>query len=312
MVVKKAVVPAAGLGTRLLPATKSQPKEMLPVGRKPVIHYVMEELERAGVEKVLVITGRKKRAIEDYLDSDPHLLEELKRSSNREILKDMLSFERLKLDYFFVRQKEQAGLGDAVRLAKGFVGDEPFVVALGDCIFSCEKGPGIIARMAMLWEESSLKFGDVSAVISVEEVPADEVKRYGIAKPGSWSGSGRWGEAFDAADLIEKPDPEEAPSRWGISGRYIFSPRIFDYIERIGPGYGGEIQLTDAIRAMAHDGHRVLCLKQTEFDRRYDIGTFESYFKAFISYALMDEELGERMMDYLSKIAMGERRADRG
>jgi len=281
-VITKAVIPAAGLGTRLLPATKSQPKEMLPVGRKPAIQYIVEELAQAGFRNVLLISGQKKRAIEDHFDFEP--------GGGNAGGNDLANggYWPVGMRFFYVRQSVPLGLADAVGAAQPLVGEEPFAVALGDSIIRGEGGDSLIERMIAVHREQR-----PAAVIAVEEVaPADTVK-YGIVAP-----KGEPGAAFEIGDLVEKPSPEEAPSLLAVAARYIFEPVIFDAISEVQPGAGGELQLTDAIRLLLRNGERVYGVRLGPWQRRYDIGTFDSYFEAFFDFCLADEELGEEFRAY--------------
>jgi UTP--glucose-1-phosphate uridylyltransferase len=275
-----AVVPVAGLGTRLLPATKSQPKEMLPVGRKPVVQYVVEELTRVGMKRVLFITGPGKTSIENHFDVNGELIQTLRESGKEELL-EQLEFERAAVQYFYTRQRQTLGLGHAVLCARPFVGNQPFVVALGDSIIGVDAQSDVVRRMVRCFVEQK-----ASAVIAFEEVPAAEVQRYGIARPRDG------GDVFEIADLVEKPGAGEAPSRLAIAARYVLSPSVFDALERTPPGKNGEIQLTDAIRSLIQDGARAYGVRLTRGERRYDIGNFEAYFQAFVEFALADPLAG--------------------
>jgi UTP--glucose-1-phosphate uridylyltransferase len=234
-----AVIPVAGLGTRLLPATKSQPKEMLPVGRKPVVQYVVEELTRVGITRVLFVTGPGKASIENHFDRNAELIQTLREGGKEELLA-ALEFERSTAQYFYTRQRELLGLGHAVSCARSFVGTQPFVVALGDSIIGMHAESDVVRRMTRCYHERQ-----AAAVIAFEEVPHAEVSSYGIAKP---RGDG---DVFEIEDLVEKPSPREAPSNLAIAARYVLSPAIFDALAHTSRGKGGEIQLTDAIRAVA-------------------------------------------------------------
>ncbi len=282
-----AVVPVAGLGTRLLPATKSQPKEMLPVGRKPVVQYVVEELARVGIHQILFITGRSKSSIENHFDVDHALIQFLREQGKEELLAE-LEFERAPVQYFYTRQRRQLGLGHAVLHARYFVGNRPFVVALGDSIIGLHAQSTIIARMRDVFIKH-----DADAVIAFEEVDRNDVNKYGIARPASK------GDIFLLEDVIEKPSPEEAPSTLAIAARYIFSPRIFHALEHTDFGTGGEIQLTDAVRILLQEGGKVYGVRLAPGERRYDIGNFPSYFRAFIEFALADELYGRELQDFL-------------
>ncbi len=281
MSVDIAVVPVAGRGTRLLPLAKSQPKEMLPMGRKPVVQYVVEELARCGIGRLLFVTGPGKTAIENHFDIDVELITHLRETGKEELLQE-LAFEREDLEYFYTRQRRQLGLGHAVLCAKPVVGDQSFVVALGDSIIGRHAQSAVVRTMIQRFESSR-----ADAVIALEEVPREDVVRYGVAKP-----RGDIGDVFELADLIEKPSVDEAPSNLAVAARYVFSPAIFDYLEKTEPGKGDEIQLTDAIRALIADGRKVLGVRLTEDERRFDIGNFESYFLAFIEFAMADPQYG--------------------
>ena len=281
-----AVVPVAGLGTRLLPATKSQPKEMLPVGQRPVVQYIVEELARNDYSRILFITGPGKHSIENHFDYDPVLTRHLRESGKEELL-EALEFERANLALFYTRQKTQAGLGDAILHAEEFAGRQPFAVALGDSILGRDAQSRTMSRMRDIFLENSC-----AAVVAFETVPLEEVHHYGVA---ATSGTPRPGEAFVVTDLVEKPHRDEAPSQLAVAARYIFSDGIFEALHRTPPGKGGEIQLTDAIRLLIRSGEKVLGLQLPSNEIRYDIGNFESYFKAFVEFALYDEQYGEEL-----------------
>ena len=282
--IKNAVLPVAGLGTRLLPATKCQPKEMLPVGKRPVVQYIVEELGNNGFERILLITGANKYSIENHFDVDPVLIRHLRESCKEELLEE-LEYERSGLRFFYTRQKMQLGLGDAILHAEDFAGDKPFAVALGDSILGRHAGSTTLSAMARIFQERPC-----AAVVAFEEVAPDEVDQYGIAEPAAAPTDGA---PFEIRRLVEKPDRSEAPSRLAVAARYIFSPAVFEALRLTRPGRGGEIQLTDAIGIMLQGGERVLGVKLPPGERRYDIGNFESYFKAFIEFALSDPDHGE-------------------
>jgi len=289
--ITKAIVPAAGLGTRLLPATKSQPKEMLPVGRKPVIQYVVEELQSAGLRQILMITGRRKRAIEDHFDADPELVSALREAGNEALLAD-LSYLEDKSRFFYTRQSAPEGLGDAVSLGADFVDDDDCVVALGDSLIAAPD-PAAPLR-AMVEAHRHLK---AAAVVVVEKVPPEETFRYGIvniegAEPPP-------GEAVVMTDIVEKPPRGTAPTTLAVAARYVFSPAIFDALKRTLPDQRGEIQLTDAIRWLIRRGEPVYAWLLAPDQRRYDIGNFESYFRTFIDFALADERYGYMVRKYI-------------
>lgn len=286
-----AVVPVAGHGTRLLPATKSQPKEMLPVGRKPVVQYVVEELAQSGMSRLLFITGASKTSIENHFDIDEGLVTYL-RESGREDELQQLSFERRQMEYFYTRQRRQLGLGHAVLCAKPLVGRQSFVVALGDSIIGINAKSDIVQRMVEQFERSQ-----ADIVVAFEEVPREEVVRYGIASP-----RGQVGPSFELQDLIEKPAVDEAPSNLAVAARYVFSPAIFDALERTEPGKGGEIQLTDAIRILLKEGAKGVGMCLAEDETRFDIGNYESYFKSFVEFALADPDHGDALREHIATL----------
>lgn len=285
-----AVIPVAGLGTRLLPATKSQPKEMLPVGRKPVVQYVVEELTRVGITRVLFITGPGKASIENHFDLDAELIQTLRESGKEELLA-ALEYERATVQYFYTRQRQLLGLGHAVSCARSFVGNQPFVVALGDSIIGIHAESDVVQRMTRCYRER-----EAAAVIAFEEVPHDEVSQYGIAQPKTDD------ELFEIVDLVEKPSPDEAPSNLAIAARYVLSPAIFAALAQTRRGKGGEIQLTDAIRAVIRNGGRAYGVRLRPEERRYDIGNFEAYFEAFVAFALADPKFGPALRRHLLEV----------
>ena len=295
MSVDFAVVPVAGRGTRLLPLTKSQPKEMLPMGRKPVVQYVVEELARCGIGRLLFITGPGKTAIENHFDIDAELIAHLRETGKEELLRE-LAFEREDLEYFYTRQRRQLGLGHAVLCARPVVGRQPFVVALGDSIIGMHAQSQVVGTMIAEFEARR-----ADAVIVFEEVPREEVVYYGIAKPRDGIG-----DVFELDDLIEKPSVAEAPSNLAVAARYVFSPAIFDCLERTRPGKGDEIQLTDAIRLLIEQGGKVLGVRLPPGERRFDIGNFESYFLAFLEFALADEHYGPTLRTRLKELGGGD------
>lgn len=290
-VIQNAIVPVAGFGTRLLPATKSQPKEMLPVARKPIVQYVAEELVNNGLKQILFITGRGKSSIENHFDHDPELIRMLEQTNKKELL-EALDFSELKANYFYTRQPVQKGLGDAILCGESFAGQGPFVVALGDSIIGLHAQSKLISQMVGVFEKNH-----ASAVVAVEEVPREEVKHYGIVEPASTDG-----EVIRVANLIEKPEVETAPSNLAIAARYVFSPLIFDLIKQVKPDKRGEIQLTNAIQMMCEEGRRVLAVKLPAHERRYDIGNFPSYFESFVEFALADPEYGEEFRATLKRL----------
>jgi UTP--glucose-1-phosphate uridylyltransferase len=289
--ITKAIVPAAGLGTRLMPATKSQPKEMLPVGRKPAVQYVVEELQAAGLRQILLITGRRKRAIEDHFDSDPELISALEQAGNEAMLADLAYLEG-KSRFFYTRQSSPKGLGDAISLGADFVDNDDCAVALGDSLIAADD-PAAPLRAMM---EAHIHLG-AAAIVAVEKVPLEEAFRYGIV---SIEGSEPPpGEPVTVTDIVEKPPLRTAPTTLAVAARYVFSPAIFDALKRTLPGKRGEIQLTDAIKLLIRMGEPVYAWLLSSDQRRYDVGNFESYFRAFIEFALADERYGYLIRKYL-------------
>jgi len=291
MVIKSAIVPVAGHGTRLLPATKSQPKEMLPVARKPIVQYVVEELVSNHIEQILFVTGRNKNSIENHFDHDPELSRTLSNSQQHDLLQE-LNFDALKANFFYTRQRLQKGLGDAILCGENFAGEEPFLVALGDSILGLHAVSRACSRMADVFESKR-----ASCVIAVEEVPAEETAHYGIVQPEDDAE-----DVFRIVNLVEKPKPGEAPSRLAIAGRYIFSPVIFDKIRHVQPDRRGEIQLTDAIQMLCDEGRRVMAVRLNADEKRYDIGNFPSYFESFVEFALADPLYGAEFRRTLERL----------
>ena len=298
MAISDAVIPVGGLGTRLLPATKSQPKEMLPVVGAPVVQYVIEELARAGIERVLFVTGRRKRAIEDHFDADP----ELERAIGDRAQADT----RGGLQVLYTRQAAPLGLGDALRYAEGFACERPVVVALGDAILT-GPGPGIVSRLIATYEQTR-----ADAVLAVEEVAPEAVSRYGVVavRDAGSAASDRQaaGAAWlDVSDVVEKPAPEQAPSRLAIAARYVFSPRVFAALRGIGPDARGEVQVADALRAMLAAGARIVAVPLDPSEHRHDIGTVASYCRTFIEFALRDPQIGPELRAHAATLLDGAR-----
>ena len=312
--IRKAVVPVAGLGTRMLPLTLSVPKEMLPLGRKPAIHRVVDELAAAGIERILFVTSSRKKAIEEYFEPVGRAGGQgrgpRERRQSSEPLRDLRdpdepdapgprqerSGRNLSdqtgppaLDYSFVRQDVPAGNGDAVRLGASFAGSDAFVVAWGDAVIRSEE-EGDVARRMM---ETHAK-EDAACTIAVEYVPEEKVSRYGIVRPRYESGT-----AFPIDDIVEKPSVENAPSRYAVSARYICGPGIFPALEATRRGEKGELWLADAIRNLLRAGGTVWCVPLGAGNRRYDIGTPLTYWEAFADYALEDETDGTAFRDLL-------------
>ena len=286
-----AVVPVAGHGTRLLPMTKSQPKEMLPVGRKPVVQYVVEELALSGIRRQLFVTGPGKTAIENHFDEDAELIQRLRVEGKEPLLKQ-LDFERRDMGYFYTRQRRQLGLGHAVLCAQPLIGDFPFVVALGDSIIGLNAQSNIVQRMIEVFEQQQ-----AAAVIAFEEVRPADVWRYGIARP-----QGTAGDVFALADVIEKPQVADAPSNLAIAARYVCGPQVFEALKETRPGAGGEIQLTDALRSLIASGEKLFGVRLSPDEKRYDIGNFGSYFRAFTEFALADPDYGAGLRSYLQEL----------
>ncbi|RMH80630.1 MAG: UTP--glucose-1-phosphate uridylyltransferase [Acidobacteria bacterium] len=282
MEVRKAVFPVAGWGTRFLPATKAMPKEMFPIIDKPVIQFIVEECLDAGIENMVFVTGRHKRPIEHHFDINTDLEKHLENCGKTELLKNIMEISRL-VNPIYIRQKEQLGLGHAVLVAEPVVGYEPFVVCLGDVIIRNEQN--VISRMIEVYQ----RFG--KSVIAVFEVEQKEVSKYGVI-----DGRHIEKDIYIIDDLIEKPKPEEAPSRLAIVGRYLFTPRIFDKLKVTPPGKGGEVQLTDAIKLLLED-EAVYAIK---IDARvYDTGTPIGYLQTLIEFALQREDTRDGMMRFL-------------
>ncbi|MGE4272422.1 MAG: UTP--glucose-1-phosphate uridylyltransferase GalU [Desulfitobacterium sp.] len=284
--IKKAIIPAAGLGTRFLPATKAQPKEMLPIVDKPTIQYIVEEAVNSGIEDIIIVTGRNKRAIEDHFDRSIELETFLQKSDKNELLDMVQDIARL-VDIYYVRQKEALGLGHAIYSARKFIGDEPFAVLLGDDIIHSEVP--CLKQMIQVYERHG------ASIVGVQQVPLEDTSKYGIVDGVLFDES-----IYRAQDLVEKPRPEDAPSsRLAIMGRYILNPEIFDILENLPPGKGGEIQLTDGLKELAKS-QEILAY---QFDgQRYDVGDKLGFVQATIEYALRREDLSEPLMNYLKHL----------
>ena len=259
------------------------------MGRKPVVQYVVEELANSGIGRLMFITGPGKTSIENHFDTNWELITFLRETGREELLEE-LDFERQSIEYFYTRQRRQLGLGHAVLCARPLVGDQPFVVALGDSIIGVNAQSNIVARMVERFEADG-----ADVVVAGEEVPREEAVRYGIARPVD----GEPGDVFELADVIEKPAVDEAPSQLAVAARYVLSPRIFDALAATEPGKGGEIQLTDAIRRVLADGGRGLGIRLQSTERRFDIGNFGSYFRAFTEFALADPRYGDELRAFV-------------
>lgn len=286
MKIKKAIIPAAGLGTRFLPATKAQPKEMLPIVDKPTIQYIVEEAIQSGIEDILIITGRNKRAIEDHFDKSVELELELKKKNKDNLLSLVEDITNM-VDIHYIRQKEPKGLGHAIYCARAFVGNEPFAVLLGDDIVDA-KVP-VLKQMIEQYERYNC------SIIGVQEVPKDDVDKYGIV-----DSSPIENRLYKVNNLVEKPKKEKAPSNMAILGRYIITPRIFEILENTRPGAGGEIQLTDALKNLLN--YEAVYAYNFE-GKRYDVGDKLGYLMATVEYALKRDELKGPFAEYLMYIA---------
>ena len=287
--VRKAVITAAGLGTRFLPATKAQPKEMLPVVDKPSIQYVVEEAVRAGLDDILIITSRSKRSIEDHFDRQFELEHHLAETGKQEELEAVVDLASL-ADIHFVRQTAPLGLGHAVSVARKHVGDHPFAVLLGD-EFMDERSP-LLPDMIRVHEQ----YG--RSVLALQEVPADEISRYGCAKVERVAD-----RLAQILDIVEKPSPQAAPSNLAVMGRYVFTPEIFDKIDQVEPGVGGEIQLTDAIALLLADQ----AVYGTIFEGgRHDTGTVPAYLETIVEMALARDDIGPGFRTFLAGVARRE------
>ena len=287
MKVTKAVIPAAGLGTRVLPATKAQPKEMLVIVDKPSLQYIVEELVESGIKDIIIVTGRNKNSIEDHFDHSYELEDTLKKNNKNTLLEKVEDISSM-ANICYVRQNHPKGLGHAILKAKSFVGDEPFVIALGDDIVYND------VPVAKQLIDNYTKYG--FNIVGCQEVKESDVSKYGIVKPLQSLDE----KTVEMEDFIEKPSVEEAPSKLACLGRYLLTPKIFDYLEKTEPGKGGEIQLTDAIVAMMKDGEKVLAYN---FEgKRYDIGNKFGLLKANIEFGLRNEETREELLTYLKKL----------
>ncbi|AGK97879.1 UTP--glucose-1-phosphate uridylyltransferase GalU [Clostridium pasteurianum] len=282
MKVKKAIIPAAGLGTRFLPATKAQPKEMLPIVDKPTIQYIIEEAVSSGIEEILIITGRNKRAIEDHFDKSVELEKELENHGKNELLSIVKDISNM-ANIYYIRQKEPKGLGHAINCAKTFVGNEPFAVMLGDDVVD-SKVP-CLKQLMDCYDEYK------TTILGVQQVAHKDVSKYGIVDAMHIENS-----VYKVKNLIEKPKTEEAPTDIAILGRYIITPQIFDILSKTKPGKGGEIQLTDALKILMHSE---AMYAYTFEGKRYDVGDKLGFLKATVEFALKRDELKEPFVKYL-------------
>lgn len=264
---------------------------MLTVARKPIVQYVAEELSANGIDQILFITSRSKTAIENHFDGDPELERALQQGNKTDLLND-ITFHNSNLNFFYTRQRVQRGLGDAILCGERFAGEQPFVVALGDSIVGMNGESKTVEKMVQLFETRH-----ASCIVAVEEVPLEETKHYGIVDVESGENG-----CFRVKNLVEKPDPKNAPSRLAIAGRYVFSPLIFDLLRSVKPDKRGEIQLTDAIQLLCNEGKRVMAVQLPKNEKRYDIGNFPSYFETFVEFALADPVYGEEFRRTLQQI----------
>ena len=284
--ITKAVIPAAGLGTRFLPATKSCPKEMLPIVDKPTIQYIIEEALASGITDILIISGRNKRTIEDHFDRCPELEKNLADGGKDELLQMVKGIAEINIHY--IRQKEPKGLGHAILCAKAFIGDEPFAVLLGDDVVHNEEYP-CLKQLMDVYEATG------GSVLGCQTVPQEKVSAYGIvaSKPTDKA------RIFKVNDMVEKPAVEEAPSRLAVLGRYVITPEIFEILEHTAPGRGGEIQLTDALKVLAKEQS----MYAYDFiGKRYDVGDKLGYLQATVEYALRRDDLKDKFVEYLKTV----------
>ncbi|WP_163099368.1 UTP--glucose-1-phosphate uridylyltransferase GalU [Peribacillus alkalitolerans] len=290
MRVRKAIIPAAGLGTRFLPATKAQPKEMLPIVDKPTLQYVIEEAVDSGIEEILIITGRNKKSIEDHFDKSVELEMVLEAKGKQDLLDEVRQISEM-VNIHYIRQKEPKGLGHAILCAKSFIGNEPFAVLLGDDIVHGEKP--CLKQMIEKYEEYK------TTILGVQEITPQDVHKYGII-----DGKHIEDRIYKVRGLVEKPSANDAPSNIAILGRYIINPAIFNILEVTQPGHGGEIQLTDALRELV----KKEAMYAFNFEgKRYDVGDKQGFLQATVEFALRREDLREEFLEYLMGITESER-----
>lgn len=285
MEVRKAIIPAAGLGTRFLPATKAQPKEMLPIVDTPTIQYIIKEAVDSGIQDIIIVTGRGKRAIEDHFDKSYELEDILKKKGNEELLSLVQDISNLG-NIHYIRQKEPKGLGHAIYCARSFIGNEPFAVMLGDDIVDSEVP--CLKQLINVYNQYK------TTIVGVQHVPEDEVSNYGIVDCKHVED-----RVYKVKDMVEKPDKENAPSNIGILGRYIITPRIFEFLENAKPGKGGEIQLTDALKGLIS----VEAMYAYDFvGKRYDVGNKLGFLQATVEFALKRDDIRDKFVDYLKNV----------
>lgn len=283
--VKKAVIPAAGLGTRFLPATKAQPKEMLPIVDKPTLQYIIEEAVESGIEEILIITGRNKKSIEDHFDKSVELELELQQKGKKELLEIVQKISNM-INIHYIRQKEPKGLGDAIYCARHFIGDEPFAVMLGDDIV--DNNIPCLKQLIDAYDEYR------TTILGVQKVDIKDTNKYGII-------SAKYIEdrVYKVKDLVEKPESSNAPSNIAILGRYIITPEIFDILENLPPGKGGEVQLTDALKLLS----KKEAMYAYNFEgRRYDVGDKLGFLEATVDYALKRDDIKDDFLNYLKQV----------
>lgn len=285
--IRKAIIPAAGLGTRFLPATKSLPKEMLPIVDKPTIQYIVEEAIASGIEDILIISGRNKRMIEDHFDKSYELEEILSQKNKTSLLKEVQSISNL-ANIHYIRQKEAKGLGDAIYCARTFIGNEPFAVLLGDDIITAEKP--CLQQLIEVYDKNQ------TSVVGVQPVPKEQVSQYGIIKLKNHQLEDH---TLPVEDLVEKPSPHEAPSNYALMGRYILQPAIFDILSNLPPGQNEEIQLTDAINVLSQSESVYACVFNGV---RYDIGNKMGFIKATLDFAMERPEFRKEVLSYLKEV----------
>ncbi len=288
MKVRKAIIPAAGLGTRFLPATKAQPKEMLPIVDKPTIQYIIEEAVASGIEDIIIVTGRSKRAIEDHFDKSYELESELLKSGKDDLLKHIQDISNM-VDIHYIRQKEPLGLGHAINCAKAFIGNEPFAVLLGDDVVDAEVP--CLKQMIDVYNEYK------TSILGVQTVDPEDVSKYGIVNCIHVED-----RVYKVKDLVEKPKKDKSPSNIAILGRYIITPKIFECLEKTTPGSGGEIQLTDALKLLASSE----AMYAYDFiGRRYDVGNRMGFLEATVEFALKRDDLKDEFRAYLERTICG-------
>ena len=287
--IRKAVILAAGFGTRFLPATKAMPKEMLPIGDKPTIQYIVEEIKASGIEQILIISGHAKRAIEDHFDSSPELEQHLYESGKMDLLKEVRQVASVKIHY--TRQQYMRGLGDAILCAKEFMDGEPFGVILGDDVVYNGSGEPALKQLISQYDKTG------GTIIGCQLVRPEQVSSYGIINGTPTENP----DLLKVKNMIEKPSIEEAPSRFAALGRYVITPEVFKILEQTKPGKGGEIQLTDALRVMAKNGN---VYAYNFKGKRYDTGNKLGYLKATVEFALRRDDIGPEFRQYLKSLLM--------